>query len=114
MALHRNVILACLSLVTYGPYYSCVLTIGAALENLSAARVGIMGEGTNACCSAVAIAVRYAAVRKQFASKHDDTELPIIEYQLHVSLLVPQSLLMVITVWFTLHFIKVVMKLLNF
>jgi len=27
-----------------------------------AARVGIMGEGTNACCSAVSIAVRYAAL----------------------------------------------------
>jgi acyl-CoA oxidase len=57
--------------------------LGAALENLSAARVGIMGEGTNACCSAVSIAVRYAAVRKQFGPKPDDTELPIIEYQLH-------------------------------
>jgi hypothetical protein len=46
-----------------------------------------MGEGTNACCSAVAIAVRYAAVRKQFGPKPDDIELPIMEYQLHVSLL---------------------------
>jgi hypothetical protein len=61
-----------------------ILSIGAALENLSAARVGIMGEGTNACCSAVAIAVRYAAVRKQFGPK-PDIELPIMEYQLHVS-----------------------------
>lgn len=65
----------------------CPLYVGAALETLSAARVGIMGEATNACCSAVSIAVRYAAVRKQFGPKPDDTELPIIEYQLHVSLL---------------------------
>lgn len=57
--------------------------LGAALENLSAARVGILAEGTNACCSAISIAVRYAAVRKQFGPKPDDTELPIIEYQLH-------------------------------
>jgi hypothetical protein len=64
-----------------------VFCTGAALENLSAARVGIMGEGTNACCSAVAIAVRYAAVRKQFGPTSDDSELPIIEYQLHVSFL---------------------------
>ena len=56
---------------------------GAALENLSAGRVGIMGEGTNACCSVVAIAVRYAAVRKQFGP--NGNELPILEYQLHVS-----------------------------
>jgi acyl-CoA oxidase len=70
---------ACLSSIV------CSLSVGAALENLSAARVGIMGEGTNACCSAVSIAVRYAAVRKQFGPKPDDTELPIIEYQLHVS-----------------------------
>lgn len=72
-------------LVTYGTLLvSCA---GAALETLSAARVGIMAEGTNACCSAVAIAVRYAAVRKQFGSTSDGTEFPIIEYQLHVSLL---------------------------
>jgi len=69
----------------------CFLSVGAALENLMAARVGIMGEGTNACCSAVSIAVRYAAVRKQFAPKPDDTELPIIEYQLHVSSLAQHS-----------------------
>lgn len=79
---------ACLLLVTYGTIHTVfVFCAGAALETLSAARVGILGEGTNACCSAVAIAVRYAAVRKQFGSTSDDTEFPIIEYQLHVSLL---------------------------
>jgi hypothetical protein len=46
-----------------------------------------MGEGTNACSSAVAIAVRYAAVRRQFGSTSDDSEFPIIEYQLHVRFL---------------------------
>jgi acyl-CoA oxidase len=61
------------------------LSLGAALENLSAARIGLMGEGTNVCCSALSIAVRYAAVRKQFGPQSDDTELPLIEYQLHVS-----------------------------
>jgi len=76
---------ACLSSII------CILSVGAALESLSAARVGIMGEGTNACCSAVSIAVRYAAVRKQFGPTPDETELPIIEYQLHVSSLAQHS-----------------------
>jgi hypothetical protein len=35
----------------------------------------------------VAIAIRFAAVRKQFGPKLDDIELPIMEYQLHVSIL---------------------------
>lgn len=60
--------------------------LGAALENLSTGRVGIMQESSNNLVCAVTIAVRYAAVRKQFAKTPDETtELPIIEYQLHVS-----------------------------
>jgi acyl-CoA oxidase len=58
--------------------------LGAALENLSTGRVGIMQESSNNLVCAVTIAVRYAALRKQFASKPDEPdELPIIEYQLH-------------------------------
>ncbi|KAK5644684.1 hypothetical protein RI129_005984 [Pyrocoelia pectoralis] len=56
--------------------------LGAALENLSAGRVGIMQECSNNLISAVTIAVRYAAVRTQFGSDNGH-ELPIIEYQLH-------------------------------
>ncbi|KAJ8920088.1 hypothetical protein NQ315_011743 [Exocentrus adspersus] len=61
--------------------------LGAALENLSMGRVGIMQESSNNLICAVAIAVRYAAVRKQFApngeGNNNSNELPIIEYQLH-------------------------------
>ena len=60
--------------------------LAAALENLSAGRVGIMQESSNNLICAVTIAVRYAALRKQFNCKpDDDNETPIIEYQLHVS-----------------------------
>ncbi|XP_023703178.1 peroxisomal acyl-coenzyme A oxidase 3 isoform X4 [Cryptotermes secundus] len=84
----RESLLNRLSDVTLDGDYETAFTtpeqqLGAALENLSAARVGIMGEGTNACCCAVAIAVRYAAVRKQFGPNPDDIEFPIMEYQLH-------------------------------
>ncbi|XP_012277818.1 peroxisomal acyl-coenzyme A oxidase 3 [Orussus abietinus] len=60
--------------------------LGAALENLSAGRVGISQECTNILGSAIVIAVRYAAVRTQFASSfmtNGETETPIIEYELH-------------------------------
>ncbi|RZC33101.1 peroxisomal acyl-coenzyme A oxidase 3, partial [Asbolus verrucosus] len=58
--------------------------LGAALENLSTGRVGIMQESANNLICAVTIAVRYAALRKQFSLRPDDAEeLPIIEYQLH-------------------------------
>ena len=62
--------------------------LGAVLENLSAGRMGICQESTNRIGAAVVIAVRYAAVRKQFVSSltsNDDKETPIIEYELHVS-----------------------------
>ncbi|XP_063220753.1 peroxisomal acyl-coenzyme A oxidase 3 [Bacillus rossius redtenbacheri] len=56
--------------------------LGAALENLSAGRVGIMQESVSSLCSAVTIAVRYSAVRRQFGPDPDGDEQPIIEYQL--------------------------------
>lgn len=59
--------------------------LGAALESFSAGRVGIMQESSNTLADAIVIAVRYAAVRKQFGSDIDGPEMPIIEYQLHVS-----------------------------
>lgn len=58
--------------------------LGAALEMLSAARVAIIQENTCVIASAVTIAVRYAALRKQFGSK-DNEEISLIEYPLHVS-----------------------------
>ncbi|XP_075969978.1 peroxisomal acyl-coenzyme A oxidase 3 [Anticarsia gemmatalis] len=55
--------------------------LGAALENLSAGRIGIMQESCHSIASAVAIAIRYAATRKQFGDR--DNEIALIEYQLH-------------------------------
>lgn len=61
--------------------------LGAALENLSAGRVAIMQESSNNIICAVTIALRYAALRKQFGPNGNDgkDEWPLIEYQLHVS-----------------------------
>lgn len=61
--------------------------LGAALESFSAGRVGIMQESTNTLANAVVIAVRYAALRKQFGHEIDGPEVPIIEYQLHVRII---------------------------
>lgn len=57
--------------------------LGAALEMLSAARVAIIQENTCIIASAITIAVRYAAIRRQFGNKNNE-ELAIIEYPLHV------------------------------
>lgn len=59
--------------------------LGAALESFSAGRLGIMQESSNTLSHAVVIAIRYAALRKQFGSDIEGPETPIIEYQLHVS-----------------------------
>lgn len=57
--------------------------LGAALESLSAGRIGIMHESANTISHAVVIAVRYAAVRKQFGPDRNGEETSIIEYPLH-------------------------------
>lgn len=57
--------------------------LGAALESFSAGRIGIMQEAVNTLSNAAVIAVRYAALRKQFGYEKDGPEIPIIEYQLH-------------------------------
>ncbi|XP_017774752.1 PREDICTED: peroxisomal acyl-coenzyme A oxidase 3 isoform X2 [Nicrophorus vespilloides] len=56
--------------------------LGAALENLSTGRVGIMQESTNNLICAMTISVRYAACRKQFGPNGGE-EVTIIEYPLH-------------------------------
>lgn len=61
--------------------------LGAALESFSAGRVGIMQESSNTLADAIVIAVRYAALRKQFGPDINGPETPIIEYQLHVSVI---------------------------
>ena len=57
--------------------------LGAALESLSAGRIGIMHESANTLSHAVVIAVRYAAIRKQFGPDRNGEESSIIEYPLH-------------------------------
>uniref|UniRef100_A0A1L8DZ18 Acyl-coenzyme A oxidase n=1 Tax=Nyssomyia neivai TaxID=330878 RepID=A0A1L8DZ18_9DIPT len=57
--------------------------LGAALEGFSAGRLGIMQEATNTLAHSVVIAVRYAAIRKQFGPIRNGPEQPIIDYQLH-------------------------------
>lgn len=59
--------------------------LGAALESFSAGRLGIMQESVGTLSHAVVIATRYAALRKQFGPDRNGPEVPIIEYQLHVS-----------------------------
>lgn len=66
--------------------------LGAALESFSAGRIGIMQESSNTLADAIVIAVRFAAVRKQFGHNIDGPEIPIIEYQLHVSCKVPNTI----------------------
>jgi acyl-CoA oxidase len=60
--------------------------LGAALESFSAGRLGIMQESSNTISHATVIAVRYAAIRKQFGTEREGPESPIMEYQLHVSI----------------------------
>lgn len=61
--------------------------LGAALENLSTGRVGIMQESSVNLICAVTIAIRYSAIRKQFGPNGDGgntkNEWSLIEYQLH-------------------------------
>lgn len=59
--------------------------LGAALESFSAGRVGIMQESVGTLSYAAIIAVRYAALRKQFGPNRNGEEIAIIEYPLHVS-----------------------------
>lgn len=59
--------------------------LGAALESFSAGRLGIMQESVGTLSHAAVIAIRYAALRKQFGPDRSGPEVPIIEYQLHVS-----------------------------
>lgn len=57
---------------------------GASLGALSVGRVNITNLATSYLTKAITIAVRYAALRKQFGPD-DAEEVPIIEYQLNVS-----------------------------
>ncbi|XP_056637255.1 peroxisomal acyl-coenzyme A oxidase 3-like isoform X2 [Diorhabda sublineata] len=60
---------------------------GAALGSLSAGRVNIAGMCDALGAKALTIAIRYAAVRKQFGPEKE--EIPILEYQSHQFRLIP-------------------------
>lgn len=59
---------------------------GATLGSLSMGRVNITGMNENYGTKALTIAIRYAAVRKQFGP-NEKQEVPILEYQSHVRFL---------------------------
>lgn len=59
---------------------------GVSLGALSNGRVGLTHYAPCFMNQALTIAIRYAAVRKQFGPGNGKGELPILEYQLHVSL----------------------------
>lgn len=58
---------------------------GASLGSLSVGRVNITVMVEAMGVKAITIALRYAAVRKQFGP-NENTEIPLIEYQSHVNL----------------------------
>ncbi|XP_065173728.1 peroxisomal acyl-coenzyme A oxidase 3-like [Atheta coriaria] len=62
---------------------------GAALSALSSGRISITNMAAVASGQAVMIAVRYAAVRKQFGPEGSNEEVPILEYQTHQHRLLP-------------------------
>ncbi|XP_014245140.1 peroxisomal acyl-coenzyme A oxidase 3-like [Cimex lectularius] len=77
--------------------------LGAALESLSAGRIGIIHESSNTLVKAIVIAIRYAAQRVQF-SDSSGIELPIIEYQTHQWRLFPYLAASIAIKWFTQEF----------
>ncbi|XP_077292110.1 peroxisomal acyl-coenzyme A oxidase 3-like [Arctopsyche grandis] len=83
--------------------------LGAALENLSTARVGIISECSQTISSAVIIAIRYAALRKQFGS-NDSEETPILEYPLHQWRLFPYMAAATVFKLFVPEFINVYLE----
>lgn len=68
------------------PYKDPNKRLGAALGSLSAGRVNISCICEALGVKALTIAIRYAAVRKQFGPDGNE-EVPILEYQSHVRIL---------------------------
>ncbi|XP_035231673.1 peroxisomal acyl-coenzyme A oxidase 3-like isoform X2 [Stegodyphus dumicola] len=61
---------------------------GASLRSLSLGRMGILSMSVANLQMCLTIAIRYAAIRKQFGPPGED-EVPILEYQLHQYRLLP-------------------------
>ncbi|EDO32852.1 predicted protein [Nematostella vectensis] len=70
------------------PYKDPKKRFGAALGALSGGRVGITSMATTNMRSALPIAIRYSAVRKQFGPPGKD-EIPVLEYQMQQWRLIP-------------------------
>ena len=66
------------------PFKDSSKRFGVSLGALSNGRVGLTHYGPCFMNQALTIAIRYAAVRKQFGPGNGKDELPIIEYQTHV------------------------------
>jgi len=71
------------------PFKDASKRFGVSLGALSNGRVGLTHYGPCFMGQALTIAVRYAAVRKQFGPGNGREELPIIEYQSHQYRLMP-------------------------
>lgn len=67
------------------PYKDPSKRHGASLGALSTGRVSITNLCTTYLTKGITIAVRYGAVRKQFGPENSTEEIPVLEYQLHVS-----------------------------
>jgi acyl-CoA oxidase len=91
------------------PYKSASKRHGASLGSLSSGRIGISMFGVSNMIKSLTIAIRYAAVRKQFGPSND-VEFPILEYQLHQYRLMPYLAatycFMVYNNWLMEHFIN--------
>lgn len=59
---------------------------GASMGSLSLGRMGIISVSVANLQMCLPIAIRYAAIRRQFGPQGEE-EVPILEYQLHVRIL---------------------------
>ncbi|XP_045475486.1 peroxisomal acyl-coenzyme A oxidase 3-like [Harmonia axyridis] len=84
---------------------------GASLGNLSSGRVNITNMAGGYGIKAVTIAIRYAAVRKQFGPDEKE-EMPILEYQTHQNRLLPHLAAVYVTRIFCDFFVPTFMEFL--
>ncbi|KAF4532089.1 hypothetical protein B566_EDAN006183 [Ephemera danica] len=67
------------------PYKDSKKRFGASLTSLLSGRMAITGFCSSNLSKSMVIAVRYSAVRRQFAPAGQEQELPVLSYQSHVS-----------------------------
>ncbi|HIE85224.1 MAG TPA: acyl-CoA oxidase, partial [Dehalococcoidia bacterium] len=71
------------------PYLDPRKRFGASLGNLSTGRVSIVNMANMNLHLAIVIAIRYSAVRRQFAANPRAIEMPVLEYQMQQLRLFP-------------------------